>query len=565
MFARTNQYSARRGHVLYTTLVVSFALLSSGAFSQIASVLPNKALEVDTSYEAKIAHILRNEFSRIARTNTGGGLGNLVGISTQDNTLKFGYNFVFNKGMLELAANGGVKEGVANLISGDNLNTDVGIGVSYKGFFAAKIAIDHDKIESTRKRYQDVWNDYLQKQNTDGNIDPLIKDTLIKYKRWKELDIQRINLESLNVNWKPNMVKYTHDSLSLVYQTRIEKLELQKTLYEVKLEGSQGIIDQRIASLTTQERATKLDSVQYKIDRMEIESYEMALMDSLQIIEKELSEQKGRLKSLIFNPKMIQKVKSQIELASLALEKSRRKFNYYSNSWHEHDSEVASFSKLEKIAEEINDQRSISIRLHWFSAGLSLLNENFSIYNSTLAVDERITKVNDLTPGINASYTFYMNELDTKPNVNGARHIRYFSINGWARWGNNLSALRSIEIETRDSISAKEVIVSTQKVYSGSFKSAVTTANLSLDYYQFLGNKDNVGFHIRIGGDFGPYSPRAFSRVGLLFSALDREKKKSILNFELFYGLNDMFKSGGEEKIFERRVVGLQTTFPFDF
>ena len=84
------------------------------------------------------------------------------------------------------------------------------------------------------------------------------------------------------------------------------------------------------------------------------------------------------------------------------------------------------------------------------------------------------------------------------------------------------------------------------------------------DFYQFIGTKENVGIHFRGTVDLGQEAPVTSLRMGLLFAATKKDDIKSVANFEIFYGLNDIFKEGEENSLLSRNIFGIQTSIPFN-
>ncbi len=117
-------------------------------------------------------------------------------------------------------------------------------------------------------------------------------------------------------------------------------------------------------------------------------------------------------------------------------------------------------------------------------------------------------------------------------------------------------------VETIDSISTSRIIRESQKAYIGVFEDRIVTSQIFCDYYQLGFSQNNLGFHIRGLLEIGPHIPRTSIRFGILFSAMKKDDDASIVNFEIFYGLNDVFESDEEDDLLKRNSFGLQTTFP---
>ncbi len=542
-------------------------------YGQIASVdKTTNTVVIDTSDERKIEYVLRNEFSRIAQTNTGGGLGNLVGISTANNTLSFAYNFVYDNEMFELNVTGGASDGIGNIVSNNKINTNVGVGFRYKRMFKPKIAINQDKFEAIKNEGLNARYDrHIYVKSLDINLRTLAKDTLTKFKAVKKLHKKRVFLEGLELkqNAKPKQTVFLDDDKEKQLTTKQNALLAEKQLLDHQLKQFKTISAKDMAGLIKVYKKIKspttLQTLIFKKDSVTILAYEAKLKDSINSKKAKLLKIKEAKDSNVFKKEMVTVVKEELEVAKLKFEKSLNKYKYYEAGWNVGESSENYFNALQKIADKINDIRAESIRLQWYTLGASFKNESFTLYDSSLPLEDRIYSETDLSPTVEASYTYYVNEYSKNPGCANRRNIRYFTIGGNVTWGNNINSLKQIEIQTVDSISPNQNNISTQKAFSGLYESAVISAKLFSDYYHFIGNRNNAGFHLKALVNIGEHAPVTSLRAGVLLAALNRENQKSIINFEVFYGLNNIFKSGGEDTILDRNIFGIQATFPFDF
>ncbi len=208
------------------------------------------------------------------------------------------------------------------------------------------------------------------------------------------------------------------------------------------------------------------------------------------------------------------------------------------------------------ILSSINSISPIGRRIQWFSVGFSITQESFQLFDKTLALDKQIYKVQDLVPTMDFAFTRFRHF-----NLAPKKHTRFFSVGATIKYGNNVGRLDNLDIQTRDSININRVIFKTQTAYSGNYLDNQITAKITLDYYNFVGNKDNIGFHLRATHDLGPFAPVSSFRIGIMLSAMKDNSSSS--NIEVFFGLNDLFKNHGENSLFGRNVFGIQTSFPF--
>ncbi len=213
-------------------------------------------------------------------------------------------------------------------------------------------------------------------------------------------------------------------------------------------------------------------------------------------------------------------------------------------------------TQSKNILTTINTLAPIAKKIQWFSVGFSLSPESFQLFDRTLAMDNQIYEVQDLVPTVDFAFTKY-GHFSLKPE----KQSYYFSIGATFKYGNNLSSLDKLEIQSRDTLDANRVIFKSQTAYSGNYLDNQLTAKITLDYYNFVGSKDVMGFHIRATHDLGPFAPVSSLRIGVMLSAM--KDKTAFSNIEVFFGLNDIFKNQGENTLFGRNVIGIQTSFPF--
>lgn len=518
-------------------------------------------------------YFMKKEVSRITQANSGSGIGNFAGISTTDDNLNFAYNFVFDKGLLELNAAGGIKDGISQLVSDSKFNTNIGIGVKYKRAFKGKVLINRDELETLKIEAYDTYYDYKKKKAACLiYVEGLKADYVKKKEAFDKIDKLRANLEKLAYDKKKDSIRphFVDADQATYLEKKLKSLLQQVELFNSRLKTVDKQSAERITELkraySNLRNPTEQDSLQFEMSCSEAALLAIAYQDTLRRINTEMEELQKEQWNNTYSQELLAETYAKFEIALVDLNHASKKMELDGDGWNKMFTVDRAFSELkEKIRQKQNDINAEGVQLHLFSIGASFTNENFSLYNSSLPLADRIYRETDLIPSLQAGYIYYLNNSFFKKKEELEKSIRYFSINASVRWGNNISSLKHIEIETRDSIAGNQTRVSTQKVYDGVFESGVVTANISADYYQYLGTKDNVGFHVRALVDIGPFAPVTSLRGGLLFSALDKNKERALLNFEIFYGLNNLFKTGEEQSLLSRNVLGIQTSFPFDF
>ncbi len=332
-------------------------------------------------------------------------------------------------------------------------------------------------------------------------------------------------------------IKYVNDDftiselkyLDLKYQYELKKLKRNNEIATLQKEIQKK--EKELLSATD-----TLNKAKLKVLDAEISKKSKEIIDSLNKIKETLHTAEGIL--------------------LLELKEHRRKLEtLLSGEAHalEHN---AYYTQRDAILKTINSQVPIGRRIQWFSAGFSITQESFQLFDRTLTLDKQIYKVQDLVPTFDIAFTRYGHfALDAE------KQSYYFSIGATFKYGNNLSSLDKLEIQSRDSLDANRVIFKSQTAYSGNYLDNQLTAKITLDYYNFVGSKDIMGFHLRATHDLGPFAPVSSFRFGIMLSAM--KDKSSLSNIEVFFGLNDLFKNQGENSLFGRNVFGIQTSFPF--
>ncbi len=111
-------------------------------------------------------------------------------------------------------------------------------------------------------------------------------------------------------------------------------------------------------------------------------------------------------------------------------------------------------------------------------------------------------------------------------------------------------------------------IESTKTVYSGEYQTGISKLKVSFNSYWFIGYNKAFAFHFNptirtdLKGD-----TKTDLITGFMIAFKNQEKKKSIINAELFYNMKDLFhKSENEDDQFsDRSDIGIRLTFPITF
>lgn len=562
-----------------TTLIVSFCLLCYSSIAQLGQPLEDTLIRAvirrpsdPASQEVLSSLVLRNEFSRIASPNLNAGLGNFVGLSTSDDNLTFGYSFVNEKSIFELTAQGGVKGGIANIFSSQELNNDASVGFNWNRFFKiGSIALTPSLLSDIREKDRTLVNEKKTLKKPVQDYKKLKETVETKKKAYVKAKDLRLKYE-----YAPNKGNIIDDSLQTSLIEKKEILLADSALLQSQIDNFNAWKNIEIGKLRSKRDAySNIDPTKdqhFTVDSLNVLKKKQEYIKALSYKKKELAAHRKKITQNIVitanHPATLQELKDTEERTKLAFDiatedlATAKLWQGKTDTQKENELNKNISDNLRKIY----DLRAKNIRMIYTSFGGNIKNESFSLFDPTKTPSQRLTKTSYFTPSLNFSITYYAAEKMAPTNLLNGHHIRFFTIGASLTYGNNLSSLTQLDVITMDSVDANTFTQTSQKAYSGNFQDSIVTGQLFSDYYQFLGKRDNVGFHLRGTVDFvEKKSPITSLRAGLIFAAVKNGEDKSIVNFEVFYGWNDLFGNSSRESLFSRNIIGIQTSFPFDF
>ena len=555
-------------------LTISLALVlgcSSLVHAQSEEYDKIEAAFTDTTGELRLKRVIEQEFSRIAKTNTQGIIGNYVGISTKDNNLSAAYNFVFNRSTIEINTNASLTDGISNLFKNDQINTGVGIGTKFNWMFGYKdinlnFSSDIKPIQVELEKLENDYDKFLL--NYDTKLKSLKKDTLKQFKELKKVKTRikflRTKKNQLLAGGGDNILHHDKDS---IYKLHLSILSEKDSLYKYLIVNKDSIVNDGIDTLIDRfaktPHKTIVKALQFKADTLSQYNLPFAWQDSLRKIKQRIGALKSKVKANLFSEVKITEAQHDLLVAEQNLRSSKKLFSRH-KSWASIYMNNKYDADRKKVLDKFNKVRARDIGLQWVSIGGNVKSESYSIYDPILATP-KIAKEKDLIFSLNGSYSYFLNTTLKDGKFTNDRRIHFFTIGGKLNFGNNVGTLKKVNIVSYDTLSSNSFIRSSENAFQGSFDDEFITAELYSDYYVFKGNKDNRGLHLRATVNIGNSKPITSIRGGIIFAALKRDDFTSIVNFELFYGLNDIFKEGEEDSILGRNVFGIQTSFPFNF
>ncbi|KYG72788.1 AAA family ATPase [Roseivirga echinicomitans] len=550
-------------------LIICFLVFNSIAFQALSQ--DNKEVDYyltldkvvkDTTGYLRLNHVLRQEFSRIIKTNTNGTIGNYVGLSTKDNNLSFAYSLVRKENVLQIKGGGGVTDGITNIFSNSELNSGTNIGFNFYRMFGHKhISIVFDEVKSLQKKDHELTHAFELYKLTDHK--KKVNDELDK----KKAEIQKLEALSKRLQTVRSQLlaggrKTYIDSIVYV------DLNYKRSLIEIELttlESNINTIKTQVNQTVRQLQQVRDNNPNRNAARQQFAIDSLLTLKPLYIMKQSLKVTKDSLKTInkqiranTFDEYQIIDTERKLKIAKYEFTVAEEKLEYHQSAWDFGDVNYTYEENKIKNLDKFKNIRAKEVALTWFGGGFGLENNSFKLLDSLNAVKSE----RDLIPTINLSLTRYVNKL-----ISGSakrRNISYSTIAAKISFGNNLGTLKELTIESTDSLTSNTASVSSQKAFSGFFNDEVISGQLSLDHYRFVGGKDTFGIHLRTQIDIIDKKTVTSLRAGVLFAALSQDDYTSVINFELFIGLNDIFKEGEEDSLFNRNVIGIQTTIPFN-
>ncbi len=508
--------------------------------------------------------VLNNEFSRLITGNTLAGIGNYASVNTANSTLDAAINIVKNNKVYTFKIEAGLSDNVANIFSNSKLGSNVGLGVTYhRIFYKPGIALKVSDVTSinneTRKIAETHQKKYLEIINFKVNTQAII------LKKQKEHD-------------KLVKKKQLLDNLSPRKKTLFGTITKLKSRKKLLIDSIQKVKD----SVNKIKNLRRRNPTEMRIDQQNLTFLFEELgnmVDELKTTKEEIKDNDDKWKNLLEEENQkdhLTKLYSiQIKTSSDEILKLKDKVS----SYDEDDEIETSISKtifdFSKNLKKINDIKALDISVEWFSIGAEVNYQTFNLFDDTRDFENQIFQENDLVPSFFISLSGYTNrplipnnkkkstrksDLDT-----GVKHIKYYSLGFKGTYGNNLSSLNLTEVKTTTEVTSNRDLIKRLNAYVGNFEEEELSGQFFGDFYQFMGNKNNVGVHVKGALDVGSFRPILSTRVGVLIPFVDSKNIKSSVNLEVFFGLNDLFNKASDKSLFGRNVFGIQASLPLNF
>lgn len=458
-----------------------------------------------------------NSFSRslsfLATGNSFSSLGNFAALSTDEKTIK-GSIFLLNRkfNMYTITVEGGASNGIGALFDEGSQGADVSLGIEHR------ILLDDKKgyVSQGQKALNEIKKEKFKLLDTYND------SLLVLFKR----------ANSLNKNKLTTTTRKDEED-KLVVETCFDIAEAKK------------ILPKDYFALEKIKKALKDYSPLVDSAGLEIEKV-IEIKAELEQRKKILTERiSGTLQTIISDKKKAYKKNISDKLAVLDKKEMELK------------------TKL--------------LNLKFFSIGAKGINKSFKYFDSSLELDKQVYSRDYTTQEISLTYTSVSNINITERNLEGKvvdfepRTLRYFSIGTLFQRTDNLDELTKVEIEDTkfSDLTNQRVVVSKQEANIGEYKKDLKSMTFVADYYQFFSPTSNgIALHLNPKYTIKESSkPLTQFQVGLLFPFKKKDEEKTIINVEIFYQLKDVFDTLDkfDNAFFKRNIVGIQTSFPFNF
>lgn len=559
-----------------TSLSLIFCMYSLSAQDPMNETIIKSQL--DDRYALK--YVINNEFSKIITGSSLGSLGNFAAVSTADNTLKAGINIVKDARIIGINISGGATDGISNIISNSKINSNVNLGINYhRLFMGAEVATDIIPIDEINAKSKSIHQKYETDKITIQNFLITSKKTLAD--KEKVLKVIKTKIKKREI---PNQSRLSSLKKQLLLISKeLEILSDKKEFFSKKVNQNALIMKAK----NKRDDPNNQDPFKVKVflaEKLKIESFEYQYETELTAKKKELSTLKAEIESYEPNLEKLNELKAGKLVLDNSIKNLKLKRTHFTDNIYEILTKLANKrdADLKKNWQEIKNIKATDINYSWSSIGVQLSYQSINLFDATRPVENQFYVVNDLVPKFFVSYSGYLNKplfSSKRSRANNTsntedpymlkseipKHIRFYSFGINGTYGNNSSSLELVEIKDSETITPDREIIRSKKAYVGEFVEEELSGQIFGEYYQFVGNKNNVGFHLKSTIDLGPFRPITSVRAGVIVPFTDAKDQKSNLNLEFFFGLNDIFKTTTNNTLLGRNVVGVQATLPLNF
>ncbi|NAY93013.1 hypothetical protein GTQ34_13900 [Muricauda sp. JGD-17] len=537
--------------------------------------MPNARTKLNTEELTKEKENLSTLLSFVSTGNSFTNIGNYAAISTASETLEASIFFLLpNESMFAVNVKAGSPNGIAEIFDEGELNSNVSLGLEYQFLLGKNISVTdasiQDKLNNERDAINKAYDDKIialasrlsnpiDKKKEFGEIDAKIDAIdayLAPYNAMRVAALNALGSNQLNLLQQIRNIKskLEKDKLDNLEQLQYKLRELYNKEQNILLKTS----NKSIVNLLAETETPKLDITLYPdLDKnlAKINRY-LAPFDAMTVAEYQ-SKVSAKQKALVAEA---HRIRNDIK------ETKKNNLDSLLDSLNILYKEEKA-TKLKALAEKEKFIKPDLIKMQYLSIGGKITNKGFTQFIDTLDLENQLTKQNYNSLGLNLSYNSIRN-FDGEIRV--PKTLQFLSFGVEASLTDNQSSLNQIEIVDSKLIDeeSNRTQVSKQNAFVGNYEQDLASITAFLDYYNFLSPTQNsVALHINPKMLFRENEkPTASLLVGVLLPFRKKDSQKVITNLEVFYRLNDFFNtSDTDNSLLNRNVIGIQTSFPFNF
>jgi len=457
-------------------------------------------------YAQEDKDLLPKSLSYFSTSNSFTSLGNFASLSTVDNTLNASFYFLSkNNSMYTVNVKAGATQGIATIFDEGELNSNASIGIEYRLLFSGKT---------------NVYAGY----NIPDNL--LIDEEIRKIE--EDYNLKRLKLLE-RANYLSKIIDYTDT-------TQFRKVG--NDIIDIKLHPNEVETIQKINAIL--DRYDDISMIEFNKEEKAIREMIPELKEFKNILQKRASTER----------KQVYAAEENILIAD----------------------KNAKINAAKKRKKELKPRY---IRLNFLSFGYKATNSNFARFVDSLELSKQLVKTNYTSNTLFLSYNFISNiknvesQNKTIENFDSSTY-KFLTLGAEFAYTNNQSSLSQADlIDTKyENEGDSRVVNKTQKVFLGDYLEDLSSLNMFVDYFSFFDKKsDFLAYHINPAILFREKNkPVANVQFGLLIPFKKKEDNKTKVNVEIFYKIKDIFNTtDNSNALLNRNVIGLQTSFPFNF
>lgn len=562
----------------YILILLVFAVSSvysqENSKSQFYVVPPSEIIENGIILNEKEKKILFNkEFTSALSDSPVNSIGNYASVDIGATKASFATSFVRKGSVFGVNVSGSTTNKTLKFINNNKLNYNFEFGFQYHFIDASKkirFNLDVEKLDLRRYNRKKIIDEANKKIR---NIkDGTVLNDLNKQKN--EL-IKKINTIDDKIEYIDHLNLLTPDTAPISIEKETLKLKLKELdaieeNYKNYLLHFSNPTDKTNPYLVNKKKELKKIENCYTDDcilkRIHLENdieprkfaiHKLKFKIKYKILEKKIKDFKIEVEK---SELKIAKEKLQKKLANLDEE-----IKYQTNAAI--FLETVENTKKQEAIKALDDSSILTYgsAFNWFSVGFKTNLKSFTLFNSTLPLEEQLIDKESVNAELLLQYTWHQN----KEFLNWRSYL--INLGLAITYGDNIHLLAPKTIEDETLVASDAMITRTIKkqtnVYVGDFNEDIAGARLYTDIYYYLFNKNFAAIHLYPSATFTQLQKPLFkTELGLVLSFKDKEKTASVVNAEVFYSLNDIGnKFDSDLGVLGRNTIGLKISVPIKF